>query len=74
MRRYQLDIRGELCPYTLINTKKRMAELAPGDLLEIRLDNPEATQTIPNWAKHAGHRLIEIKEETGNWMLLLEKG
>ncbi len=73
MQHHQLDIRGELCPYTLINTKKRMAELAPGDLLEIRLDNPEATQSIPNWAKHAGHKLIAIKEEAGSWVLLLEK-
>jgi len=73
MASYSLDIRGEICPYTLIHTKRRMAELQEGDRLEILIDNSEATETIPHWAKSAGHKLVELKEEAGHWKLILEK-
>jgi tRNA 2-thiouridine synthesizing protein A len=74
MKTQCLDIRGEICPFTLINTKKRMAELARGERLEILIDNHEATLTIPQWAKHAGHKLLELQEQADGWRLILEKG
>ncbi|MFQ5795218.1 MAG: sulfurtransferase TusA family protein [Candidatus Bipolaricaulia bacterium] len=73
MAKHQLDIRGEICPYTLMSTKKRVAELEVGDLLELWIDNFEATETIPNWAKNAGHELVETQEDQGSWKLTLKK-
>lgn len=74
MTSHRLDIRGEICPYTLIHTRRRMAALSRGDRLEVLIDNAEATETIPHWARSAGHKLIELKEEAGCWKLILEKG
>ncbi len=70
---HRLDIRGEMCPYTLINTKQKMAQLAPGERLEILIDNFDATETIPTWAKNAGHRVLDLKQIEGGWKILLEK-
>jgi len=70
---YKLDIRGEICPYTLINTKQKMAQLKPGELLEILIDNVDATETIPTWARNAGHKLLKLEPIEGGWRILLEK-
>lgn len=69
----QLDLRGEICPFTLINTKKKVAELAPGATLDILIDNVDATTTIPSWGKNAGHLVHETKTlPEGGWKIRLE--
>ncbi len=68
-----LDLRGELCPYTLIYTKKKMAELSPNAPLEVLVDNEDATQTIPTWAEQVGHRVLELKRVEQGWKIVLKK-
>ncbi|MFQ5795804.1 MAG: sulfurtransferase TusA family protein [Candidatus Bipolaricaulia bacterium] len=72
---YQLDIRGEICPYPLIATKEKVAELQPGDRLEVWIDYPLALDNITRWAENAGHRVVTV-ERTGNpeWRLVIEVG
>lgn len=72
MNRKRLDLRGEICPFTLIHTKKEVAQLSPGDLLEVWIDNEDATETIPNWGRHAGHQ-VEATERLsqGGWAIRL---
>lgn len=70
---HQLDIRGEICPYTLINTKQKMTQLKSGELLEVLIDNADATETIPTWAKNAGHKVLNLEPIEGGWKILLEK-
>lgn len=70
----ELDVRGEICPYTLINTRGRMEELDPGDRLEVLIDYPLARENIPRWAEEAGHKIVANTEtETSEWKLILEK-
>jgi thiosulfate/3-mercaptopyruvate sulfurtransferase len=66
-----LDLRGELCPYTLIYTKKKMSELSPNTALEVLIDNEDATQTIPTWAEQAGHRVLELERVEQGWKIVL---
>jgi thiosulfate/3-mercaptopyruvate sulfurtransferase len=69
----KLDLRGELCPYTLIDTKKRMEALEAGAMLEVLIDNEDATQTIPAWAKQVGHRILKLERVEQGWRLVLKK-
>ncbi len=69
----EIDLRGELCPYTLIYTKKKIDELEPGAALLVLIDNEDATQTIPAWAEQAGHKLLELKPYTNGWRIMLQK-
>lgn len=74
MTQHKLDVRGDICPYTLINTKKQMKKLNSGDRLEVLIDYPLARENIPRWAEEAGHKIVK-NAETGNseWKLILEK-
>lgn len=72
---HRLDVRGEICPYPLTETKKAMAKLLPGEQLEVVLDYPLSLETIPRWAEGQGHRVLKIEElGPAEWRILLEKG
>ncbi|MBI1742078.1 sulfurtransferase TusA family protein [Candidatus Acetothermia bacterium] len=72
---HKLDVRGEICPYPQMMTKKKIEALRPGEQLEVLLDYPLSLETIPRWAENAGHKILGI-EKTGDaeWRILLEKG
>jgi tRNA 2-thiouridine synthesizing protein A len=50
-----LDARGLLCPVPLTMAKRRMAELAPGEMLVVLATDPEATIDLGAWASDEGH-------------------
>jgi tRNA 2-thiouridine synthesizing protein A len=60
---HQLDARGLLCPMPVIRTQNRIAELAPGDTLEVQASDPGALHDIPAWCRVHGHEVIEARRE-----------
>ncbi len=72
---HTLDVRGEICPYPLTETKKAMARLEPGEVLEVLLDYPLSLETIPRWAEGQGHKVLKVEERgPAEWRIVLEKG
>jgi thiosulfate/3-mercaptopyruvate sulfurtransferase len=69
----QIDLRGELCPYTLIYTKKKIDELLPGAKLQVLIDNEDATQTIPAWAEQTGHQILKLEPSENGWRIVIQK-
>lgn len=59
----RLDARGTYCPVPLLLTARVVAELAPGDVLEVIGDDPEIRRDIPAWCAQTGHQLLEMREE-----------
>jgi TusA-related sulfurtransferase len=59
----RLDLRGEVCPYTLLYAKLRLedAELAFGDLLEILVDHPPAVRSLPQALREDGHAVLAVE-------------
>jgi tRNA 2-thiouridine synthesizing protein A len=51
-----LDARGLACPLPLALAKRRMAELAPGEVLVVLATDPEAPIDLAAWAADEGHR------------------
>lgn len=59
---HRLDARHLLCPLPVIRTQQRVAELNPGDTLEIRCTDPGCLHDIPAWCRVHGHRLLDARE------------
>lgn len=64
-----LDIRGQVCPATLLVVmaalNKNKAELLSGEaLLCIKTDNREATATIPTTSSNMGYEVKVTKTDT----------
>ncbi|MCM3046845.1 sulfurtransferase TusA family protein [Bacillus altitudinis] len=58
-----LDVTGLACPMPMIRTKKKMNDLAEGQVLEIHATDKGAKADLAAWAKSSGHELITQTDE-----------
>ncbi|GAB4340756.1 MAG: sulfurtransferase TusA family protein [Desulfobulbaceae bacterium] len=69
------DCRGVGCPMNLVYAKVELAKLAPGEVLEIVLDDGAPVNNVPASAEREGHAVLEKKQlEDGCWSVLIRKG
>jgi tRNA 2-thiouridine synthesizing protein A len=69
-----LDVTGTFCPLPILLAAREMLRLEPGDRLEIIGDDLAILADMPVWCGRAGHRLIEMVEQGGRVISLVEKG
>lgn len=70
----ELDLRGEVCPYTFVKTKLRLEELDSGQDLTILLDDPEATANVSRSLRNEGHEILDLKVISGEvWQIVVKK-
>ena len=74
MADYQIDTGNTLCPIPVIRAQDRIAELQPGDRLEVTASDPGALNDIPAWCRINGHRVIETREQDYRVVVLIEVG
>lgn len=72
--RHRLDVTGTFCPLPILLAAREMRKLQPGDLLEVLGDDPGILEDLPVWCERAGHCLLELREEEGRILGLVEKG
>ncbi len=63
MSDFLLDARYLMCPMPVIRTQNRMAELSPGDTLEVQATDPGALHDISAWCRVHGHEVLESRRE-----------
>lgn len=63
MGHFVLDARYLLCPMPVIRTQNRIAELTPGDTLEVQATDPGALHDIPAWCRVHGHEVLETRRD-----------
>lgn len=69
-----IDIKGLICPYTLMETRDSLKTLEKGEVLEVVCDyEPAAKTTIPNFCEKKGYPLNIVEEGENLWRLLIEK-
>ena len=68
-----LDARGLLCPLPVLKARKRLAGLAPGEVLRVLADDPAALVDIPHFCAEAGHVMEGQGEEDGAQVYLIRK-
>ncbi len=60
-----IDVRGEICPYPDIKTRKKLKELKSGEILEVLTDYPLSLERIPRNAEKEGHKVLKIEKIKG---------
>ena len=69
-----LDIRGEVCPYTLVKSKLGIEGLEVGQIIEIILDYPEAADSIPKAMLNYGHSVLKVEKiNSTEWIVQVRK-
>jgi len=70
----KLDIRGQICPYTLIETRDTLKTLPIDSVLEVLCDyEPAATATIPSFCTKKQYPLEIVQEGASLWRLYIRK-
>ncbi len=70
----ELDLRGEVCPYTLVKTKQALARLQVGEALQVRLDNPTSAEDVPSVLRREGQEVVSVSAVGENeWLLEVRK-
>ncbi len=70
---FELDVRGEKCPYPLIRTQQEIKKLPEGSVLEVIANDPEAWQNIDVWITKSRHRFIDVMIRKGVYHIFVEK-
>jgi tRNA 2-thiouridine synthesizing protein A len=68
------DLRGLNCPMPVLKTRKRLAEMQPGDVLTIETTDTLAVIDIPHLCQENGHRLASFETITGGHRFTIERG
>lgn len=63
MSHFMLDARQLLCPLPVIRTQNRIAQLSPGDTLEVQATDPGVLHDIPAWCRVHGHEVLETRRD-----------
>ncbi len=70
----ELDIRGEVCPYTFVKTKLAIETMEGGQVLKILTDHQPAVENVPKSLKSEGHEVIEVEKiNDTEWQLIVRK-
>jgi TusA-related sulfurtransferase len=71
----ELDLKGEVCPYTFVKTKLALEEMEPGQVLRVTVDHPPAAENVPRSVSNRGHHVLEVRQASaGDWTITVRKG
>ena len=70
----RLNLKGVVCPYTLVKSKLAIEDLEVGQVLEVLLDYPEASESIPKAMLNYGHSVLKVdKINETDWVIQIKK-
>jgi len=69
----KVDCCGETCPIPLIETRKAIRKASPGDIIEVRGTHQASKKEIPMAVKALGLKLVDVKEESGEWTIIIQR-
>lgn len=54
---------GTVCALLTPAIKAKLREMAPGQVLEVRVNDPTARDDIASWCRLSGHELLALTED-----------
>ena len=69
----ELDLSGEVCPYTFVRTKLRLEELPLGAELHIFVDHAPAAENVPRSLAAEGQEVVSVSPDGARWRIVAIK-
>ena len=69
----KIDVKGKMCPMPVALTKRKLAELPAGGLLEVTGEGELEQDNISHWVKNNGHEVVEIQHSGAEFKMLIKK-
>ncbi len=58
----ELDLRGEVCPYTFVKSKLAIEDMEIGEVLRVILDHMEAVDNVPKSMTNEGQQVLGVDQ------------
>lgn len=68
-----MDVTGLHCPEPVLRTRIELDRMAPGEVLEVLADDPEAKEDIKHLVTRLGHEILSIQCEGERVRLLIKR-
>ena len=70
----ELDLKGEVCPYTFVRSKLALEEMEAGQVLRLTVDHRPAVSNVPRSLSNEGHEVVEVKQINAiDWTITVRK-
>jgi tRNA 2-thiouridine synthesizing protein A len=70
----ELDLRGEVCPYTFLKARLALESLPADRILRVVVDNEASARDVPRSLIGAGHAVLEVVAASdGTWAILTRR-
>jgi tRNA 2-thiouridine synthesizing protein A len=71
----ELDLRGEVCPYTFLKARLALEAMPPGMVLRVVVNNAASARDVPRSLAAAGHAVLGVAAAAdGTWAILTRRG
>ncbi len=71
---YELDLRGEVCPYTFVKSKLALEDMASGQVLRVIVDYPPAVENVPRSLSMQGDQVLRVQMiNDADWEIIVRK-
>jgi TusA-related sulfurtransferase len=72
---HEIDIRGDVCPYTFVKSKLKIESMNVGEVLRIVTDHEPATKNVPRSMENEGHEILSPPHKIGEtvWEFFIKK-
>jgi tRNA 2-thiouridine synthesizing protein A len=70
----ELNLQGEVCPYTFVKSKLALEIMQPGQVLRVIVDNDESAANVPRSMQNEGHNVLGVTKLNGkDWQIVVRK-
>lgn len=70
----ELDITGEICPFTFVKSKLVLETMNVGDVLRVIVDYEPSAVSVPKSMRDEGQEVIATnKIDTNKWEIIVKK-
>lgn len=70
----ELDIRGEVCPFTFVKSKLALEDMQKGEILRVIVDYEPSAESVPKSMANEGQEVLEVnKINDKEWEIIVKK-
>lgn len=70
---HTLDTRGLNCPLPILRTKKTIAGMQSGEILEITATDPGSVKDLDSFCSQTGHEMLSSQQGDGEFIFRIRK-
>jgi tRNA 2-thiouridine synthesizing protein A len=73
MSKEKLDVKGKMCPLPVALTKRRLANMTAGQILEVTGEGDLEFENIQRWLKNNGQDVVEATSSGADFKIVIKK-